>query len=117
MGGDYNVAPGDEDIYDPERWADDALCRPETRERFRTLMFLGLTDAFRAFHPEAGRYTYWDYQGGAWQKDFGLRIDHLLLSPQAADMLTASEIDREPRNKEKPSDHTPIWCEVKKRGS
>ncbi len=117
LGGDYNVAPGDEDIYDPERWADDALCRPETRQRFRALMFLGLTDAFRALHPEAGRYTYWDYQGGAWQKDFGLRIDHLLLSPQAADMLTASEIDREPRKKERPSDHTPIWCELKKPGS
>ncbi len=78
---------------------------------------VGLTDAYRAFHPEAGRYTYWDYQGGAWQKDFGLRIDHLLLSPQAADLLTASEIDRAPRNKEKPSDHTPIWCELQKPGS
>ena len=117
LGGDYNVAPDDEDIYDPERFADDAICRLETRQRFRILMFLGLTDAFRALHPEAGRYTYWDYQGGAWQKDFGLRIDHLLLSPQAADLLTASEIDREPRKKEKPSDHTPIWCELKKRGS
>ncbi len=117
LGGDYNVAPDDQDIYDPERFADDALCRPETRERFRTLMFLGLTDAYRAFHPGEIGYTYWDYQGGAWQKDFGLRIDHLLLSPQAADLLTASEIDREPRKKERPSDHTPIWCELKKRGS
>jgi exodeoxyribonuclease-3 len=76
-------------------------------------MNLGFVDAFRALHPEAEHaYTFWDYQGGAWQRDHGLRIDHLLLSPQAADRLTACEIDRKPRAKPKASDHTPIWCEL-----
>lgn len=112
LGGDYNVCPTDGDVYDPAGWADDALCRPESRNRFRSLMNLGLTDAFRAFHTEIGTYSFWDYTGGAWQKDFGLLIDHLLLSPQAADRLTASGIDRTPRGREKPSDHTPVWCEI-----
>jgi exodeoxyribonuclease-3 len=110
LGGDYNVCPTDGDVYDPEGWADDALCRPESRNRYRAVLNLGLTDAFRALHPEPGLYSYWDYTGGAWQKGFGLRIDHLLLSPAAADRLTASDIDRKPRGREKPSDHTPVWC-------
>lgn len=112
LGGDYNVAPCDDDVYDPEAFKDDALCRPESRERFRAITYLGLTDAYRALHSEKGRYTYWDYKGGAWQKDWGLRIDHLLLSPQAADLLAACDIDRGPRAKEKASDHTPVWCEL-----
>jgi exodeoxyribonuclease III len=73
---------------------------------------LGYTDAFRALHGEKGAYSFWDYQGGAWQKDNGLRIDHLLLSPQAADRLTGSGIDKKPRGKDKASDHTPVWCEL-----
>jgi exodeoxyribonuclease-3 len=112
LGGDYNVCVTDDDVYDPAGWADDALCRPESRNRFRALTNLGLTNAFRALHPEAGQYSYWDYTGGAWQKGFGLLIDHLLLSPQAADRLMESGIDRKPRGKEKPSDHTPVWCNL-----
>lgn len=110
LGGDYNVAPEDADVFDPRAWADDALCRPESRAAFRRLLHLGLTDAFRAVNREAGRYTWWDYRAGAWQRDQGLRIDHLLLSPQAADRLDGAGIDRTPRGWEKASDHTPVWC-------
>ena len=113
LGGDYNVIPTDNDVYDPVAWANDALARPETRAHFRALNWLGYTDAFHHLHPEGHRYTFWDYQAGRWQRDEGLRIDHLMLSPQAADCLEACEIDREPRKKEKPSDHTPVWCELR----
>lgn len=113
LGGDYNVCPTDADVCDPEGWADDALCRPESRARFRELLWLGYTEAFRTLHPEARRaWTFWDYQAGAWQRDRGLRIDHLLLSPHAADRLLACEIDRAPRGRRKASDHTPLWCEL-----
>ena len=111
IGGDYNCCPTDRDVYDPEGFADDALCRPETRSRFRGMINLGLTEAWRALHNEIG-YSYWDYQGGRWQRDEGLRIDHWLLSPQAADRLTACEIERSPRGKEKASDHTPVHVEL-----
>ena len=113
LGGDYNVAPEDRDVYDPAAWAGDALCRPDTRARYRAVVHLGLTDAYRALHPDAaGAYTFWDYQKGRWQRDEGLRIDHLLLSPQAADRLEACDVDRDPRGRDKPSDHTPVWCEL-----
>lgn len=112
LGGDYNVCPTDDDVYDPAGWHDDALCLPDSRRLFRSIVHLGLTDAFRAFHREAGAYSFWDYQGGAWQKDNGLRIDHLLLSPMAADRLKDANIDRKPRGQEKASDHTPVWCEI-----
>jgi exodeoxyribonuclease-3 len=112
LAGDYNVCPGDEDVYDPIAWRDDALCRIESRSRFRALLNLGLTDAYRAFHREPHRYTFWDYQAGRWNRDEGLRIDHLLLSPQAADRVVACDIDKAPRGKERASDHTPIWCEL-----
>ena len=112
LGGDYNVCPTDADVYDPEGWRDDALCRPESRASFRKLLYLGYTDAVRVHHAEPGLYSFWDYQAGAWQKDHGLRIDHLLLSPQATDRLADSGIDRKPRGKEKPSDHVPVWCEL-----
>ncbi len=112
LGGDYNICPEDRDVYSPERFAGDALCRPESRAQFRTLNNLGLTEAFRALHPGPVAYSYWDYKGGAWPKDNGLRIDHLLLSPQAADRLEACEIDKGPRGKEKASDHTPVWCRL-----
>ena len=102
----------DEDVYDPNRFKDDALGRPETRRAFRSILNLGLTEAFRALHAEAHLYSYWDY-GRAFDDDEGLRIDHFLLSPQAADRLAACEIDREPRGREKASDHTPVVCEVK----
>ncbi|MHC8509286.1 MAG: exodeoxyribonuclease III [Rhodospirillales bacterium] len=113
MGGDYNICPTDDDVYDAEGFAGDALCRPESRGRYRELCSLGLTDAFRTFNPHPHVYSYWDYSGGAWQKDHGLRIDHLLLSPQAADKLEGAGIDRGPRGKEKPSDHTPVWCDLR----
>jgi exodeoxyribonuclease III len=112
LAGDYNVCPADEDVYDPLAWRDDALCRIETRSRFRALLHLGLTDAYRAFHREPNRYTFWDYQAGRWNRDEGLRIDHLLLSPHAADRIAVCEIDKGPRGKERASDHTPIWCEL-----
>ena len=112
LGGDYNVAPDDGDVYDPEAWRLDALCRPESRAAFRAVLFLGLTEAIRASSPEVGRYTYWDYRAGAWSRDQGLRIDHLLLSPRAADRLRGAGIDRGPRGWPKSSDHTPVWCEL-----
>ena len=112
IAGDFNVIPAPEDVYDPDAWMNDALFRPESRAHFRALVNLGLTDAFRACHDEPNRYTFWDYQAGAWQKNRGLRIDHLLLSPQAADVLVTCEIDPGPRAWEKPSDHVPIWLEL-----
>ena len=112
LGGDYNVIPGDEDVYDPKRFKDDALARPETRRAFRALLNLGLTEAFRALQSEPHLYSYWDY-GRAFNDDEGLRIDHFLLSPQAADRMVACEIDREPRKREKPSDHTPVLLELR----
>ncbi len=112
LGGDYNIAPADGDVYDPPVWADDALCRPEARARFRAILHLGYTEAYRALHAAPGAYSFWDYQKGRWPRDEGLRIDHLLLSPQAADRLRACEIDKTPRGREKASDHTPVWCEL-----
>ena len=94
LAGDYNVCPTDEDVYDPVALRDDALCRLEARARFRALLYLGLTDAYRVFHREPHRYTFWDYQAGRWHRDEGLRIDHLLLSPQAADRVAACDIDK-----------------------
>lgn len=111
LGGDYNCAPDDGDVYDPGAFRDDALCRPETRKRFRALLHLGLTEAWRALHDERHVYSYWDY-GAAFRNDDGLRIDHLLLSPQAADRLEACHIDTAPRGWEKASDHTPVVCEL-----
>jgi exodeoxyribonuclease-3 len=111
LAGDFNVIPTSDDCHDPKAWENDALFQPEARAALRRMTNLGLTDAFRACHAEPHRYTYWDYQGGAWQKDHGIRIDLILLSPQAADMLTACDIDRRPRSWERPSDHVPIWCE------
>ena len=112
LAGDYNICPMDDDVYDPVAFRDDALCRAEARSRFRALVYLGLTDAYRVFHREPHRYTFWDYQAGRWHRDEGLRIDHLLLSPHAADRISACDIDKKPRAKERASDHTPIWCEL-----
>jgi exodeoxyribonuclease-3 len=110
--GDYNVIPGPDDCHDPKAWIGDALFQPETRASFRRICNLGLTDAFRACHAEPRRYTFWDYQAGAWVKDHGIRIDHILLSPQAADRLVGSMIERKVRGWEKPSDHVPVLCEL-----
>ncbi len=112
LGGDYNVIPQPEDCYDPQAWRGDALFRPESRQALRSLVNLGFTDAYRQMHPKTQGYTFWDYQGGAWQNDLGIRIDHLLLSPEAADRLQDCNIERDPRGKDKASDHTPIWCKL-----
>jgi exodeoxyribonuclease-3 len=112
LAGDYNICPTDDDVYDPVGFRDDALCRAEARARFRALVYLGLTDAYRAFHRDPHKYTFWDYQAGRWHRDEGLRIDHLLLSPHAADRITDCDIDKKPRGKDRASDHTPIWCEL-----
>jgi exodeoxyribonuclease III len=110
--GDYNVIPEPVDAKNPQAWTEDALFQPETRAAYRSLLNLGLVDAIRACHPEPGLYTFWDYQAGAWQKDHGIRIDHVLASPQAADRLAAAGVDKFTRGWEKPSDHVPVWVEL-----
>lgn len=114
LGGDYNVIPTAEDVYDPTGWEQDALYHPKSRAAFRELLHIGLTDAFRALHPHKKHaYTFWSYRGGAWQKDAGLRIDHFLLSPEAADRLENCFIDRTPRAMDNASDHTPVVLVVR----
>lgn len=110
--GDFNVIPEEDDCYDPKIWAEDALFQPETRAALRKIEYLGFTDAFRACHAETHQYTFWDYQAGAWTKDHGIRIDHIMLSPQAADHLKACAIDKHVRGRERPSDHVPVWCNL-----
>lgn len=110
VAGDFNVIPEAEDCYNPSAWAEDALYRLETRKKYRAIIHLGLTDAFRVFHRGPEHYTFWDYQAGAWPKNHGIRIDHLLLSPALADRLESCQIDKDPRGAEKASDHTPIWA-------
>ena len=112
MAGDYNVIPTPIDVPNPAAWVNDALFLPQTREKFRTLTNLGLTDAIRATSDDKGLYTFWDYQAGAWQKNRGLRIDHMLLSPQAADKLTNAGIDKHVRAWERPSDHVPVYIDL-----
>jgi exodeoxyribonuclease-3 len=108
LAGDYNIIPRDCDVHDPAAWEGDALIRSDSRDAFAAIKWLGYADAFEQTDGRANQYTFWDYQGGAWPKDHGIRIDHLLLSPQAADALEGVEIDKGPRGKEKASDHTPI---------
>ena len=112
LAGDYNVIPEPADAKTPKAWVEDALYQPQSRQRWRRLVALGYLDAIRATHAESGVYTFWDYQAGAWQKDNGIRIDHLLLSPQAADRLHSTGIDKFTRAWEKPSDHVPVWVEL-----
>ena len=109
LGGDYNIIPQSEDAASPETWVDDALFRPESRAVFRRIVNLGYTEAFRAREPRPGHYSFWDYQAGAWQRNNGIRIDHFLLSPQAADLMTDVQIDKKVRAGVKPSDHVPVW--------
>ena len=111
--GDYNVIPEPVDARNPAAWTGDALYQPETRSAFRALLNLGLTDVVRACLPEPGIYTFWDYQAGAWQKDHGIRIDHILASPQAADRIVSAGVDKHTRAWEKPSDHVPVWVELR----
>ncbi len=112
MAGDFNIIPQPEDAANPDKWRDDALFRVEAREAFRKLINLGLTDAWRAVHPHEVGYTFWDYQRGAWSRNDGIRIDHFLLSPQAADLLTDCMIEKDLRSWEKPSDHVPIQITI-----
>jgi exodeoxyribonuclease-3 len=114
LAGDYNVIPKDVDTFSVRAMADDALTQPESRAALRRLLYQGWTDAIRAIHPEpAPLYTFWDYQAGAWPRDAGFRIDHLLLSPQAADRLVNANVDKAVRGREKASDHAPTWVELR----
>ena len=110
--GDYNVMPTDLDVYKPERWADDALFRPEVRDAFARLVAQGWTDAVRSLHPDDRIYTFWDYLRNAWERNAGLRLDHLLLSPAIAGRLIAAGVDRNVRGVAKASDHAPAWIEL-----
>ncbi|XDA99555.1 exodeoxyribonuclease III [Sulfitobacter sp. LCG007] len=112
LAGDFNIIPQAEDAAKPDSWREDALFRLESRAAFRRLVNLGLTDAFRARTQGPGHYSFWDYQAGAWNRNNGIRIDHLLLSPQAADLLNDCQIDRETRGRDKPSDHVPVWIDL-----
>jgi exodeoxyribonuclease III len=112
IAGDFNVMPTELDVYKPERWGDDALFRPEVREAFHRLLAQGWTDALRTMHPGETIYTFWDYFRNAYGRNAGLRIDHLLLSPDLAPSLKAADVDRDVRGREKPSDHAPVWIEL-----
>ena len=112
LGGDYNVIPQPIDCYDVNAWEGDALFHPDSRAAFFRLLNLGYTDALRSIHPAGEQYSFWDYQRGAWPKNNGIRIDHLLLSPEAANRLQNAAVDRGPRGLEKASDHTPVWCSL-----
>ncbi len=112
LAGDYNVIPQPEDAKFPDQWLGDALFQPESRSAFRRLSNLGLTDAIRSVTDAPGTYSFWDYQAGAWQRDHGIRIDHLMLSPEAAMRLVSANIDKHVRDWEKPSDHVPVWIEL-----
>lgn len=109
LAGDYNVIPTDADVFSVRAMQDDALMQPESRQAFRRLLYQGWTDALRARHPGEQLWTFWDYQAGAWQRDAGFRIDHLLLSPIAADRLMGAGVDKDYRGREKASDHAPTW--------
>jgi exodeoxyribonuclease-3 len=112
IAGDFNIIPEPIDAKNPENWVTDALFQPEARAAFRQLLGLGLTDALRAVEDGGGVYTFWDYQAGAYQKNNGIRIDHILLSPEAADRLAEVGVDRHVRSWEKPSDHVPVWADL-----
>lgn len=111
--GDFNVIPEDKDTFSVKAMEDDALMQPESRDAYRRILNDGWTDAIDTLNPRGGVWTYWDYQAGAWQKDHGFRIDHLLLSPEAADRLVSAGVDKEYRGREKASDHAPVWVELR----
>jgi exodeoxyribonuclease-3 len=115
LAGDYNIMPTELDVYKPERWVDDALFRPEVRDAFQRLVAQGWTDALRSSHPSETIYTYWDYFRNAFTRNAGLRIDHLLLSPDLSPRLVAADVDRDIRARPKTSDHAPTWIELRVR--
>ncbi len=111
--GDFNVIPEDKDVFSVRAMQNDALMQPESRDAYRRILNDGWTDAIDTLNPAGGVWTFWDYQAGAWQRDHGFRIDHLLLSPEAADLLAAAGVDKAHRGREKASDHAPVWVELK----
>ncbi|RYD58884.1 MAG: exodeoxyribonuclease III [Sphingomonadales bacterium] len=113
LAGDYNVIANDDDTFSVSAMASDALMQPESRERYRALLAQGWTDSLRTRFPEGGVWTFWDYQAGCWQRDAGFRIDHLLLSPIAADRFTGAGVDKEYRGRERASDHAPTWVTLR----
>ncbi len=113
IGGDYNIAPDAIDVFDAKSLEGTICYHPEERKKFRALTGLGFTDIYRSFNPTTQGFSWWDYRAGGWQHNKGMRIDHLLLSPQAADKAISSGINLTPRSKDKPSDHTPVWCELR----
>ena len=113
MTGDFNIIPTPEDCHDPKAWQGDALYHPESLKRFRKLLSLGLSDAYRLIDPSPMRYTFWDFQAGAWNKNNGIRIDHFLTSPEITDRILSCEIERHWRGRDKPSDHVPISLVIK----
>ena len=112
MAGDFNIIAQPEDAADPKKWQDDALYLPKSRAAFWEILNLGFTEAFRAVHQGPGHYSFWDYQAGSWQRNNGIRIDHFLLTPQCADLLVDCAIDFGIRNRERPSDHVPVWISL-----
>jgi exodeoxyribonuclease III len=112
LAGDYNIIPEPEDCFSPKAWEGDALFQPESRQAYRRMKALGLTEAIRSVTDAPKTYTFWDYQAGAWQKNNGIRIDHILLSPEATDLLISAEIEKSVRSWEKPSDHVPVIVEL-----
>lgn len=110
IGGDYNIAPTDLDVAKPEQWREEILCSTAERNAYAALLNLGYSDSFRIDHPTDKLFSWWDYRSGSWEKNDGLRIDHLLLSPQATDRLKKTGIEKDARGKEKASDHAPVWC-------
>ena len=110
--GDFNIIPDDEDVYNPKGFEDDALFRLEIRKKFRTIINMGFVDVFRHINPNKEGYTFWDYMRGAWQKNNGMRIDHFLVSNSLINLIKKININKDPRGKEKPSDHTPVEIEL-----
>ncbi|MXO86858.1 exodeoxyribonuclease III [Altererythrobacter aurantiacus] len=113
--GDYNVIPEDKDVWSPKAMASDALMQPASRDAYGRMLADGWVDAIDTLNPRGGIWTFWDYQAGAWQRDHGFRIDHLLLSPELADRMVGAGVDKEYRGREKSSDHTPVWVELRDR--
>jgi len=110
--GDFNIAPDDRDVWDPKRWREKILCSTPEREAYRGLLELGLSDSFRLFNDEAGQHSWWDYRLSGFERGWGLRIDLALVSDALKARCSAAGIDREPRGRERPSDHTPVWVEI-----
>ena len=112
IGGDFNIIPSAEDVHNPKSYENDALFRLEIRKKFRELINLGFNDVYRHFNEDKEGYTFWDYFAGSWQKNYGMRIDHFLVSNNLLDNAKSININKKPRSKTKPSDHTPIELEI-----